>query len=58
VYGEALYQQGLTSAEDYRYLAEAALFLPIAKNVSFRTALSYTRDNVVLVGVWSEQICC
>lgn len=48
---EAWYQRSLISAEDYRYLAEAALFLPIAKNVSFRTALSYTRDNVVLMGV-------
>lgn len=48
---EVWYQQGLANAEDYRYLAEAALFVPLAKNISFRTALSYTRDNVVLIGV-------
>lgn len=48
---EAWYQQSFTNAEDYRYLAEAALFVPLTKTVSFRTAVSYTRDNVVLVGV-------
>jgi hypothetical protein len=48
---EAWYQQNFANSEDYRYLAEAALFVPLTKTVSFRTAVSYTRDNIVLVGV-------
>lgn len=48
---EAWYQQGLSGAGDFRYLAEAVLSVPILRNISFRSALSYTRDNVVLVGV-------
>ena len=48
---EAWYQQSLARPDDYRYLAEAAVFVPLAKNISFRTAVSYTRDNIVLIGV-------
>jgi hypothetical protein len=48
---EAWYQQGLSGAQDYRYLVEAALEFPFARNAAVRSALSYTRDNVVLVGV-------
>lgn len=48
---EAWYQQSLARPDDYRYLAEAAVFVLLAKNISFRTAVSYTRDNIVLIGV-------
>jgi hypothetical protein len=48
---EAWYQFGFPIPDDYRYLADASLEIPLSRALSFRLSCSYARDNVALTGV-------
>lgn len=48
---ETWYQPAFDDNTNWRYLLNAALELPISKQVSFRSALLYTHENTVLTNI-------
>jgi hypothetical protein len=48
---ETWYQPAFNDVNNWRYYLNTSLEFPVSKHFSFRTALLYTHDNMVLAGV-------
>lgn len=48
---ETWYQPSFDDRSNWRYFLNASLELPLSKYVSFRTAMVYTHDNIVLINI-------
>lgn len=53
---EFYWQPSVEQANNYRWLADMGLELPVWKGLSFHTHLLYTRENVVIAGVKPEDL--
>ena len=48
---ETWYQPAFDDAENWRYYINAALDIPLSQHISFRSAILYTHDNIVLSNI-------
>lgn len=53
---ELYWQPSVEQTDNYRWLADIGLELPIWKGLAFHTHLLYTRENVVIAGVKPEDL--